>query len=114
VKIPDSVVAAYIAVAVERHGAAGADIDDEVQGPDSGELIGRTARGDCWRVKDGWGTYYLVDPPRGDAIYVCSKMEDVMAVDAARDFRSKIDIMRLGMGDVKWDAAVLAALGEKT
>lgn len=112
--IPDSVVAAYVAAAVRMHGSAGADIGDAVEGPDRGEMIGKTDAGDVWRIADGWGTFYILDPPRGDAVYVCSKLEDVMAVDAAEQFQGKIDVMHLGMGDAKWDAAVLAALGGET
>jgi len=110
-EVPDSVVAAYVAVAVRMHG--GADVGDEVEGPDSGEEI---AAG-VWRVRDGWGAYYFRDPPRGEAAYVCSKMEDVLVVDVAEKFKSIIDrekIKGLRMGDAAWDAAVLAALGETT
>lgn len=105
--IPDSVVAAYVAVAVKMHGSAGADIGDVVEGPDSGEEV---ALG-VWRVKDGWGEYYFLDPPRGEAVYVCCKMPDVMAVDVAEKFRGKIDAKHIGMSDKAWDSAVLTALG---
>ncbi len=111
INIPDSVVVAYVVAAVKMHGSAGADIGDEVRGPDSGERIGRTPAGDAWRVADGWGTFYILDPPRGEAIYICSKLEDVMAVDVSPQFKAVVDYRELGMGDAKWDAAVLAALG---
>lgn len=109
-EIPDSVVVAYVAVAVRMHGDAGADIGDAVTGPDEGEEF---ALG-VWRVKDGWGTYYFQDPPRGAAVYLCCKMEDVMAYDVAENIRGKITkerVKALGMGDEAWDAAVLSALG---
>lgn len=112
-EIPDSILAAYVAAAVKMHGSAGADIEDTVDHPDSGEMLGKTATGDAWRLADGWGEWYFCDPPKGDAIYVCSKMPDVMAVDIAPKYKSMIKYKELGMGDTAWDAAVLAALGEK-
>jgi len=107
---PDSVVAAYVAVAVKMHGEAGADIDDTVSGPDDAEQIGVSERGDVWRLTDGWGEYYFYDPPRGPAVYVCCKMPDVMAVDVAKEFSDKIKVKELAMTDKAWDDAVLAAL----
>ena len=107
--VPDSVVAVYVENVARLRGD-----DAEVKGPDSGEMVGRAGGGDVWRLADGWGEVYVLDPPRGDAVYVCSKMPDVMVADVAEKFRSTIDGKSLGMGDKTWDAAVLAALGETT
>lgn len=105
--VPRAVQDAYVRVAERMHGSAGEDIGDDVTTPDSGVVIGSFDRTDVWRVKDAWGEYYVT--AAGE--YVCSKMADIMAVDVAEKFRSKIDYKELGMGDVAWDRAVIDALG---
>ena len=51
--------------------------------------------------------------------FIACKLEDVMAVDYAEKYKSKIEAAlkrasggKVGMGDAAWDAAVMAAVGE--
>jgi len=108
---PGSVVSAYGAWYGRFHAK------DIVELPDDLSKVGATLKGDVWRVADGWGESYFLDPPRGEASWVCSKMPDVMAFDVADKYWAKIDrkrVKELGMGDKAWDAAVLELFEETT
>ena len=101
---PSSVISAYGGWYATFHAK------DVVELPDDISKVGTTPRGDVWRATDGWGESYFLDPPRGEASWVCSKMPDVMAHDVADKFKTIMDgkrIKGLGMGDKAWDAAVL-------
>jgi hypothetical protein len=120
--ISDSLLEAYREHAERMHGSTGDDVGDEVDRPDSWEMIGETGEGRIWRVEDGWGSFYFSDPKSsGDlATFIACKMEDVMAVDYAPKFRDKIENNlkkagggKIGMGDKAWDAAVMAAVSEE-